>query len=92
MPLIAEKRYTAHDLLNDPNLAGYELVKGHLRERVTSKKSSAIGGEIFRLLSNQARKTHEANVYPSDLGYQCFPDAETTHNPASRLGRCVTRF
>ena len=78
MTLIAEKSYTAQDLLNDPNLAGFELVKGQLRERTMSKRSSAIGAKILTLLFNHASKSHEANVYPSDLGYDCFPDAGTT--------------
>ena len=73
-----EKPYTPVDLLNDPNLAGYELVDGELRERPMSERSSVIGGEIFRLLGNEARKTREATAYPSDLGYQCFPDSPST--------------
>ncbi len=75
MTLIAEKAYTTWDFLNDPNLAGFELIDGQLVERPTSKRSSRIGGEIFRLLSNEAARTREAAVYPCDLGYDCFPDS-----------------
>jgi Uma2 family endonuclease len=77
MTLLVEKTYTAQDFLDDPNLAGFELVDGHLKERPTSERSCAVAGEIYRLLSNEARKTRDATVYPSDLGYQCFPDAAT---------------
>ncbi|MDB5355196.1 MAG: hypothetical protein JWN24_1649 [Phycisphaerales bacterium] len=78
MTLVAEKTYTPQDLLDDPNLAGYELVDGHLRERPVSERSSLVGGLIFLLLCNEARKTREALVYPNDLGYQCFPDSPNT--------------
>jgi len=75
MTLIAEKTYTSEDLLNDPNLAGYELVKGYLRERPVSERSSKVGARIIRLLGNEAEKAGQAVVYGSDLGYQCFPDS-----------------
>lgn len=74
MTLIAEKRYTPNDLLNDPNLAGYELVKGHLVERPVSEQSNAVGTEISRLLGNEAKTNREATVYCEGLGYQCYPD------------------
>ena len=77
MTLIAEKIYTPEDLLNDPNLAGYELVDGRLREWSVSKRSSEVGARILRLLANEAEKTRDAVVYGSDLGYQCFPDSPT---------------
>lgn len=77
MTLLEEKTYTTQDFLDDPGLAGYELVDGHLRERPVSKRSSAVGGKIFWLLLSQALKTREASVYPSDLGYACFPDSAT---------------
>jgi Uma2 family endonuclease len=77
MTVLEEKTYTTQDFLDDPGLAGYELVDGHLRERPVSKRSSAVGGKIFWLLLSQALKTREASVYPSDLGYACFPDSAT---------------
>jgi len=40
-----------------------------------SERSSAIGGKIFWLLFGEASKTREATVYPSDLGYDCFPNS-----------------
>lgn len=76
MSLLAEKTYTARDFLDDPNLGGFELVNGHLKERPMSERSSAVALEISALLRNEAKKTREATVYPSDLGYQCFEDAD----------------
>lgn len=78
MTLVAEKTYTPEELLGNPALSGHELVDGHLRERPMSERSSSIGAEICRLLGNEARKTREAIVYQSDLGYQCFPDSPMT--------------
>jgi len=75
MTLLAEKTYTTRDFLDDPTLRRFELVDGHLRERVMSKRSSAIAGEILGLLRQEAKKAREAKVYPSDLGYDCFPDS-----------------
>jgi len=77
MTLLEEKIYTPQDFLDDPSLAGFELVDGHLRERQVSKRSSAVAGEILALLRNEARKTRDAAVYPSDLGYACFPGSPT---------------
>jgi hypothetical protein len=78
MTLVAEKTYTPQDLLDDPNLAGYELVDGHLRERPVSERSSAVAAAIGSLLRNEAKKRREATVYSSDLGYQCFADSPNT--------------
>ena len=78
MTLVAEKTYTPQELLSDPALAGYELVDGHLAERPMSERSSAISGQIVFLLRSEAKKSGEFVVYPSDLGYQCFPDSPNT--------------
>ncbi len=74
MTLVAERTYTPQDLLSDPNLAGFELVDGHLVERPVSEQSSLIGSKINYLLRHEADKTREAMVYQGDLGYQCFPE------------------
>ncbi|HET6249732.1 MAG TPA: Uma2 family endonuclease [Tepidisphaeraceae bacterium] len=87
MTLAVEKLYTPQDLLDDPKLAGYELVKGHLVERPVSKKSSGVGAEILRLLGTEAKRTREASVYLSDLGYQCFPDSDEVRFPDVSLVR-----
>ena len=75
MTFLEERTYTAQDFLDDPSLAGFELVDGHSRERPVSERSSAVGGKIFWLLFSESQKTHDAMVYPSDLRYQCFPDS-----------------
>jgi Uma2 family endonuclease len=71
------KEYTADDLLQLPDATGFELVHGQLRERTVSKESSRVAATIVYLLSAEARRTNEAEVYGADLGYNCFPpDAE----------------
>jgi Uma2 family endonuclease len=68
------RTYTPEDLLAMPDGVGYELVDGKLVERHVSVESSRIATEMARVLSNEARRTGEAVVYGSDLGYRCFPD------------------
>jgi Uma2 family endonuclease len=70
-PITADELYAMEDSV------GYELVDGQLRERNVSKESSRIGMEIGRQLGNEAKRTGEAEVYGSDLGYQCFPPEST---------------
>jgi Uma2 family endonuclease len=56
---------------------GYELVDGQLRERNVSKDLSRVAATIIFFLTAEARRTGEAEVYATDLGYNCFPpDAE----------------
>jgi Uma2 family endonuclease len=76
MSTVASKTtFTPDDLIHLPDEGvGYELVDGQLVERNVSKESSRIAMQIARLLANEAAKTKEAEVYGSDLGYQCFPD------------------
>jgi Uma2 family endonuclease len=84
------REYTADDLLQLPDAAGFELVHGQLRERTVSKESSRVGLTIGRLLANEAARTNEAEVYGADLGYNCFPpDAakETRRADASVIRR-----
>jgi Uma2 family endonuclease len=56
-----------------PEAARYELVNGQLVERVVSMESSRFGGRIVFLLSLEAERTSECDIYGSDLGYRCFP-------------------
>jgi len=78
MTLLATKTYTPQDLLDDPALAGFELVNGQLKERAVSETSGAVAVAISTLLRNEAKKTREATVYSSDAGYQCFADPPNT--------------
>ncbi len=66
---------TPEEFLAFPDSKHYELVDGELVERQVSRDSSKVAGEIFRLLANEAKRTRAAEVYPNDLGYQCYPDS-----------------
>jgi len=71
--LAGNTTFTADELLrmrDDPR--GFELVHGHLLEKTASRESSKISGQIIYLLKLVAAKTLEAEVYNSELGYQCF--------------------
>jgi Uma2 family endonuclease len=70
-PITADELYAMEDSV------GYELVDGQLRERNVSKESSRIGATVVFLLRQETAKTAEAEVYGSDLGYQCFPPEST---------------
>ncbi len=52
---------------------GVEYIDGRLVEKPVSLESSDVESNILVLLANEARKTGEARVYPSSMGYQCFP-------------------
>ncbi len=66
--------YTASDLARLPNARDYELVNGELVERHMSMESSRVAMKIGRLLGAEADRTGVAEVYDSELGYQCFAD------------------
>jgi hypothetical protein len=67
MTLLAEKTYTSQDLLDNPNLAGFELVNGHLKARAVSEQSGAVAVEISSLLHNEAKKTRDATVENDEI-------------------------
>src|SRR5262249_54789382 len=53
----------------------YELVDGKLVERHMGFRSSRVGGELVRRLSNYCHEKGLGWVPLSDAGYQCFPNA-----------------
>jgi Uma2 family endonuclease len=57
-----------------PDSADYELVNGELVERAMSAKSAWIAGRLSAKLSNHCDATGAGFVFPSENGYQCFPD------------------
>jgi len=86
--------YTASDLARLPNAGDFELVDGELVERQMSMESSRVATRISRLLGNEADRTGEAEIYDSELGYQCFADdrervrrADVSAIRADRVGR-----
>lgn len=76
MTIAPAKRYTPAELLSLPDNGGIELVDGQLVEKPVSKESSRIAARIIWLLMAEAAKTDEAEVYSTDLGYQCFFNSE----------------
>jgi Uma2 family endonuclease len=57
-----------------PDEKNYELVDGHLEELSGSSRSSRFGGKIYSRLDAYAEANDLGYVWPSDTGFQCFPD------------------
>ena len=84
--------YTASDLARLPNAGDFELVDGELVERQMSMEPSRVATRISRLLGNEADRTGEAEIYDSELGYQCFADnRERVRRAQQRRRRCEFR-
>jgi Uma2 family endonuclease len=72
----------ANPLVNDPSEArrmereaGIEFVDGHIVEKPMSVDSAYAEGEILHLLKTAARGNPlAARVFPSSMGYRCYPD------------------
>jgi Uma2 family endonuclease len=74
MSAIATKsRITPEELEKMPDSVSYELVDGELVERHVSILSSRVAVSVSTLLKIETIRTKEAQVYPNDLGYQCYP-------------------
>jgi Uma2 family endonuclease len=71
----ARRTYTPQDLLALPDANAYELVDGELVERNVSVLASLVEGIVFNLLLVHIRSHQLGWIWPSSLGYQCFPDA-----------------
>jgi Uma2 family endonuclease len=65
---------TPEDLLRMQDNQTLELVDGKIREKEVSQTSSRVGARIIRLLGAVSDQSSEAEIYGSDLGYECFPD------------------
>jgi Uma2 family endonuclease len=74
MHVVAEKIYTPEDLLSMPDRKNYELVDGHLVDRKMSQLSSWVGGRLLGKLDNFLEANPTGWVWPSELGYDCFPN------------------
>src|SRR6476469_115720 len=66
--------FTPDDLLRLPDGDNNELIDGQLVERRVSVESARVAPRIISRLQNAAESSGTAAVYPSELGYQCFPD------------------
>lgn len=73
---ITEGPYTPEDLLQLPDLEGYELVNGYLVEHNVGWLATWVSGKLYRLLAFYGEdQAHLSWVVPPDAGYQCFPHA-----------------
>lgn len=72
--IVEAKRYTPEDLLRMPEGKRYELLDGHLVERIMSFWSSYVAGNIHFLLMTFCRANKRGWVAPEGTSYQCFPD------------------
>ncbi len=67
--------YTPEDLLRMPGGDRFELVDGQLVERNTGQVSSWVGGRTLYALMSFVESRQLGWVFPSDCGYQCFPNS-----------------
>jgi Uma2 family endonuclease len=58
-----------------PDAKSYRLVDGHLLERNVSQLSSWVAGRVFRFIDVFVDDKGLGWAWPSDLGYECFPDS-----------------
>lgn len=65
---------TPTDLRRLADEAGVEFVDGRLVEKPVSIESSEVKGTVFALLRTEAVKAHAARVFPSSVGFRCYPD------------------
>lgn len=74
---------TADLLLDDPETAeaepeffaprGYEAIDGELLEKLMSRKSCWVGGELFLLIGIFLKSNPVGRVYPADTAFRCWP-------------------
>ncbi len=76
-PVAVEREITPEELLTRPDAVSFELVDGKLVERKVSVLSSLVEGIVYRILSTHCDAQQAGPVWPSSLGYQCFPDASS---------------
>lgn len=83
MSTSAPQIHRAEDLLRMPDGDRYELVDGELVEVSMGGKSSWIGGQAYRRLSDYVT-AHGGWSFPADAGFQCFSwDVERVRKPNS---------
>lgn len=76
MSAVAEKtEITPEDLIAMPDEKDYELVDDQLVERYVSQLSSWVGCKIIFLLGFYLEENPIGQVFGSENGFQCFPDA-----------------
>lgn len=68
-----EAAHTPDELMSMPDDKGYELVRGRLIKTDMGAKSSWVGGMLFWYLVRFVKEHGSGWVFPSEAGYQCFP-------------------
>jgi Uma2 family endonuclease len=54
--------------------SGVEFAHGRIMEKPVSIESSEVEANLVWLLKNEAARERKARVFPSSMGYQCFPE------------------
>jgi Uma2 family endonuclease len=79
MCAVAEKPQLSPDeLLALPDEKRFELIDGELVERNMGVLSGWVAGQILGLLRQHCQGDQLGWTFPSDAGYQCFPDSPRT--------------
>jgi Uma2 family endonuclease len=71
---VVSHSYSPEELLRFQSESGVELVHGHIVEKPVSIESSDVEATLVQLLKNEAGRERKAKVFPSSMGYQCFPE------------------
>lgn len=69
---------TPDDFLALPDGKDFELVDGNLQERHVGALSAWVGGTLYHFIRAFCDQNKLGLVFPSDAGYQCFPDSLNT--------------
>lgn len=67
--------YIPEDLLLMPDGHRFDLVDGKLVARNMGAESSQVAGNVLLLIGPHVRARKLGKVFPTDCGYQCFPNA-----------------
>lgn len=54
--------------------SGVEFAHGHIVEKPASIESSRVEATIVHLLKSETSRERKTQVFPSSMGYQCFPE------------------
>jgi Uma2 family endonuclease len=73
--LLAERRFTAEELLAMPNNEGIELLDGILVESKMGAQAGRTAQNVNRIIDNFALERQSGMVFPPDAGYQIFPES-----------------
>src|SRR5271166_5339716 len=65
---------TPEQLLEREDGPRFELIDGKLKERHMGALSSFVAGKVIRRLGQYAEQQELGSVFPTDCGYQIFPN------------------